>query len=125
MERRIAARLPIRRLNVFISGAVLSTIDISKAGVQVHCPISQFPLVEPLLAGNIEMVIELPFGREVTVFAQASHTRTHGDAVFIGFEFCSFKYRDRAGWEAFVTAKARELARNTPSLVPEKLAATR
>ena len=123
MERRIAARLPIRRLNVLISGAVLSTVDISTTGVQVHCAASQFALVEPLLAGKIEMVIELPIGREVTAFAQTSHTRTHGDAVFIGFEFCSFKYRDKQGWEAFIAAKSRELTKISRAKEPKKLLA--
>ena len=109
MERRIEARLPVRRLNVLIAGAVLSTVDISRDGAQVHCPGSQFSLVEPLLGEEIEIVIELPIGREVAAYASVSYVRKTSNDVFIGFEFRSFKYRDQQGWHAFIAAKQREL----------------
>ena len=112
-DRRIEARLPVRRLNVLIAGAVLSTVDISNEGAQVHCPASQFSLVEPLLESDIELVIELPIGREVTAFADLSYVRKSSADVFIGFAFRSFKFRDKQGWQAFIAAKQRELIRTT------------
>ena len=107
-ERRIEVRLPIRRINVVIAGAVLSTVDISNDGAQVHCPKAQFGLIKPLLESDIELVIELPIGREVTVYADVSYIRESAANVFIGFKFHSFKYRDQLGWQAFVAAKRRE-----------------
>ena len=110
-DRRIEARLPVRRLNVLIAGAVLSTVDISNEGAQVHCPASQFSLVEPLLNSDIELTIELPIGREVTAFADLSYVRKSAADVFIGFAFRSFKFKDKLGWQAFIAAKHRELVR--------------
>ena len=107
-DRRIEVRLPIRRINVVIAGAVLSTVDISNDGAQVHCPKPQFGLIKPLLESDIELVIELPIGREVTVYADVSYIRESAAGVFIGFKFYSFKYRDQLGWQTFVAAKRRE-----------------
>ena len=104
-ERRIAARLPVRRLNVIISGAVLTTVDISNGGAQVHCPASQFPLIESLLQERVEMVIELPIGREVTADATVAYVREDISDVYIGFGFEEFRYQDQRGWLAFIASQ--------------------
>lgn len=111
-ERRIAARLPVRRLNVLISGAKLTTVDISDGGAQVHCPAAEFPLIESLLHGKVEMVIELPIGREVTTDAKVAYVRTESTDVFIGFGFEDFRYQDQRGWLAFIASQEKAL---TPS----------
>ncbi len=108
-ERRIAARLPITRLNVLISGARLTTVDISDGGAQVHCPAAEFPLIESLLHGKVEMVIELPIGREVTTDAKVAYVRTESADVFIGFGFEDFRYQDQRGWLAFIASQEKAL----------------
>ena len=104
----------MRRLNVLIAGAVLSTVDVSNEGARVHCPASQFSLVERLLSDQVEIVIELPIGREVTAFAEVSYIHKAPDDVHLGFAFKSFKYRDEQGWRAFIAAKQRELEIPSP-----------
>lgn len=108
-ERRVAARLPIRRLNVIISGAKLTTVDISDGGAQVHCPAAQFPLIESLLQDRVELVIELPIGREVTTDAKVAYVRTDIMDVYIGFGFENFRYQDQRGWLAFISSQEKAL----------------
>ena len=106
-ERRVAARLPVRRLNVIISGAMLTTVDISDGGAQVHCPAEQFPLIESLLQDRVEIVIELPIGRELTADARVAYIRGDPKDVYIGFGFEAFKYQDQRGWLAFIDSQHR------------------
>lgn len=106
-ERRVAARLPVRRLNVIISGAILTTVDISDGGAQVHCLTEQFPLIKALLQDRVEMVIELPIGRELTADARVAYVREGLTDVYIGFGFETFKYQDRRGWLAFIDSQYR------------------
>lgn len=118
-DRRIAARLPVKRLNVIISGAVLTTVDISNGGAQVHCPRCQFPLIESLLQERVEMVIELPIGREVTADASVAYIREDTADVYIGFGFEEFRYQDQRGWLAFIASQHKATAQ------PEAISPTR
>lgn len=108
-ERRIAARLPVRKLNVLISGAILNTVDISEDGAQVHCSKAQFPLIERFLDDPVEIVIELPIGRELTAEAHVAYVRQQESDVFIGFGFTDFRHQDRRGWQAFIANQAKSL----------------
>ncbi len=106
-ERRIAARLPVRKLNVLISGAKLTTVDISNDGAQVHCSAAEFPLIESLLQDKVEVVIELPIGRDVTADAKVAYVRVDSADVYIGFGFEDFRYQDQRGWLAFIASQEK------------------
>ncbi|MGR8949109.1 MAG: hypothetical protein ACU84Q_13760 [Gammaproteobacteria bacterium] len=115
-DRRIEIRLPVRRLNVQIAGTVLSTADISAKGARIHCSIEQFPLIKPQLSGQIDIAIELPIGREVAAIAKVSHVQQALSDVYIGLSFESFRYRDEAGWLAFIASEFKEFGQIQPSL---------
>ncbi|MEM7467220.1 MAG: PilZ domain-containing protein [Pseudomonadota bacterium] len=110
-ERRVEVRLPVRRINVLIAGAILSTVDVSYSGIQVHCPLSQFQYIERLLIDEVEIVLELPIGREVTASAEVAYVSQRNEDVFIGFAFHTFRYRDRSGWQAFIESKINDSAK--------------
>ena len=65
-------------------------------------------MIQPLLSGQIEISIELPIGREVTASAQVCHVIEEPSGVYIGLSFNAFRYRDEAGWLAFMASKQRE-----------------
>lgn len=106
-EQRSAARLlrqlRIRRVNVDVAGLVVYTSNVSRDGAQLVCPAMRFPALQrQLIAERVDLVIEVPTGRELTALVRVRYACPCDDEYLIGVDFESFRGGDAAGWYAYI-----------------------
>jgi hypothetical protein len=107
LEKRSSPRLPrnlkVRRMNVAVAGLVIYTSNVSRQGAQLVCPAMRFPaLRRHLMSPPVELVIELPIGRDISTLATVRYTSPCEDEYLIGVTFDSFRDGDAAGWYSYI-----------------------
>jgi hypothetical protein len=102
-SNRLLRQLRVRRVNVAVAGLVVHTSNVSRDGAQLVCPAMRFPALQRQLANQrVEMVIEVPTGREIGALVRVRYACLCDDEYLIGIEFESFRDGDAAGWYAYM-----------------------
>jgi len=90
-------------MNVAVAGLVVYTSNVSRQGAQLVCPAMRFPALQRhLISAPVELVIELPTGRDIGTLAAVRYTSPCEDEYLIGIAFESFREGDAAGWYSYI-----------------------
>ena len=100
---RLLRQLRVRRVNVDVAGLVVHTSNVSRDGAQLVCSAMRFPALKQQLASKqVEIVVEVPAGRELRALVRVRYACPCDDEYLIGIEFESFRDDDAAGWYAYI-----------------------
>ncbi len=100
---RLLRQLRVRRVNVDVAGLVVHTSNVSRDGAQLVCPVMRYPaLRQQLNSKHVEVVVEVPTGREIRALVGVRYACPCDDEYLIGIEFESFRDSDAAGWYAYI-----------------------